>query len=53
MLTGEIPGELGDLSNLVQWRLAGNDLTGCVPAGLAEVEDSDLDILSLEVCSSP
>ena len=26
-------------------------LTGCVPAGLAGVEDSDLDSLGLEVCS--
>ena len=53
-LTGEIPEELDDLSShsLVQWRLGGgnNQFTGCVPAGLAEVEDSDLDRLGLTVC---
>ena len=53
MLTGEIPEELGELSghSLVQWRLAGNDITGCVPAGLAGVEDGDLERLGLLVCS--
>ena len=53
MLSGEIPGELGELGghSLVQWRLGGNALTGCVPAGLADVTDNDLDVLGLEVCS--
>ena len=53
MLTGEIPEELGELSghSLVQWRLAGNQLMGCVPVGLADVMDGDLDRLALEVCS--
>ena len=52
MLSGQIPEELGELSShsLVQWRLAGNDLTGCVPAGLADVQDNDLDRLGLPVC---
>ena len=52
MLSGEIPVELGDLSghSLVQWRLAGNALTGCVPEGLEDVQDSDLDSLDLPVC---
>ncbi len=49
-LTGEIPEELGNLNNLVEWRLADNDLTGCLPVGLATVEDNDLDQLGLEVC---
>ena len=53
MLSGEIPEELGELGghSLVQWRLAGNDITGCVPAGLAGVEDGDLERLGLLVCS--
>ena len=53
MLSGEIPSELGELGghSLVQWRLAGNDITGCVPAGLAGVEDGDLERLGLLVCS--
>ena len=54
MLSGEIPEELGDLAthSLVQWRLSGNRLTGCVPAGLADVEDNDFDSLGLQVCTS-
>ena len=50
-LTGTIPGELGGLENLVRWRLEGNAFTGCVPAGLAAVEDNDLDMLGLAVCT--
>ena len=33
--------ELGEC-NLVQWRNAGNQLNGCVPAGLVDVGDTDL-----------
>ena len=53
LLSGEIPEELGELGghSLVQWRLGGNDFTGCVPAGLAGVEDGDLERLGLLVCS--
>ena len=52
MLSGQIPEELGELSrhSLVQWRLSGNDFTGCVPAGLAAVSDSDLGQVGVEVC---
>ncbi len=52
MLSGEIPEELGELSghSLVQWRLAGNRFTGCVPAGLAKVDDTDIDQLGLVGC---
>ena len=55
MLSGEIPEQLGELSNhsLVQWRLGGNRLTGCVPAGLAAVSDSDLGQRGLDVCETP
>ena len=53
MLSGQIPEELGELGghSLVQWRLGGNDFTGCVPMGLAGVEDGDLERLGLLVCS--
>ncbi len=54
-LTGTIPTELGELSghSLVQWRLSGgeNQFTGCLPAGLASVEDSDMTSLGLQTCS--
>ena len=54
-LSGSIPTELGELSghSLVQWRLSGgeNQFTGCLPAGLASVEDSDMTSLGLQTCS--
>ncbi len=51
MLSGQIPEELDDLADtLTQWRLAGNQFTGCVPAELAGVQDNDLDSLGLDVC---
>ena len=53
-LAGTIPSELGNLSNLERLRLSGgNVLTGCVPAGLEEVPDSDLSKLNLETCGGP
>ena len=33
---GEIPAELGSLSNLVALDLNGNDLSGCVPSSLED-----------------
>ena len=50
-LSGQIPSELDSLTNLVRWRLRDNNFTGCVPAKLAAVEDSDLDQLSIQVCT--
>ena len=54
-LTGQIPKELGELSShkLAQWRLSGGDnqFTGCLPAGLATMEDTDFDSLGLPVCT--
>ena len=50
-LSGQIPSELDSLTNLVRWRLRDNNFTGCVPAKLATVEDSDLDQLSIQVCT--
>ena len=51
-LSGTIPSELGNLgSSLLRLRLSGNMFTGCVPAGLAEVEDSDVGQIGLPICS--
>ena len=41
-LTGSIPSSYGDLSDLeVVFLFSGNDLTGCIPAGLREVPRND------------
>ena len=41
-LTGAIPSELGDLTQLVYvYILAGNELTGCVPASWEDIDKSD------------
>ena len=49
-LTGEIPTELGNLSNLAWLYLSGNQLTGCVPAGLGDVPNNDFDQLGMPFC---
>ena len=49
-LTGSIPAELGGLANLKSLYLSFNELTGCIPAGLRDVENNDLDRLSLPDC---
>ena len=49
-LTGEIPAELGNLSNLERLYLGANQLTGCVPAGLRDVPFNDLAGLGLDFC---
>ena len=50
-LNGTIPPELGKLgSGLARLRLSGNVFTGCIPAGLSAVEDSDLDQVDLPIC---
>ena len=52
-LSADIPAELDNLADtLTQWRLAGNQFSGCVPEGLAAVPNSDLDSLGLEVCAT-
>ena len=49
-MTGQIPSELGDLSNLEELYLSGNQLTGCIPAGLRDVAHNDVNVLSLPFC---
>jgi hypothetical protein len=51
-LRGEIPPELGKLSNLIALFLAGNQLSGCVPEGLRDVDSNDLSELGLPFCSN-
>ncbi len=45
-LTGEIPAELGSLSNLKRLQLSGNQLTGVIPAELGSL--SNLEELNLD-----
>ncbi len=45
-LTGEIPSELGRLSNLEVLELGGNDLSGEIPSGLGRL--SNLEVLELD-----
>ena len=50
-MTGPIPDELGNLTNLQALGLADNQLTGCVPVGLRDVaEENDLGELGLPDC---
>ena len=49
-LSGTTPAEVGDLSNLEEPSLSGNQFTGCVPQALADVDRNDIDELGVEVC---
>ena len=49
-MTGLIPLELGNLSKLEGLYLAHNQLTGCIPAELQELEFHDLYGISLPFC---
>ena len=46
-LSGEIPPELGSLSNLTELLLYGNELSGCVPSSL---EDESRKIIGPPFC---
>ena len=49
-LSGTIPGELVDLTNLETLYLSGNSLSGCVPEALYEVATHDLDAAGIPSC---
>ena len=52
-LSGSIPLKLGRLSRLQWLRLSGgNQFSGCMPKQLGAVPLSDLDTISLEICSA-
>ena len=42
-MTGEVPAWLAWLDDLEYLYLEGNDFTGCIPAGLRDVQNHDLD----------
>ena len=50
-LSGTIPLELGYLNSLTHIYLSENFLTGCVPESWRNLEDSDLEELSLPFCT--
>ena len=49
--SGAIPSELAGLTRLIQLYLSGNNLTGCIPLALRDVDTNDLDDLGLPDCS--
>ena len=49
-MSGAIPPELGNLSNLYSLYLGYNQLSGCVPQGLQDVEVNDFAELDLPFC---
>ena len=49
-MSGEIPAELGNLANLEWLQLSGNQLSGCIPAGLGDVPSNDVGELGLPDC---
>ena len=52
-LSGEIPSELGGLANLEYLFLGSNNqYTGCIPDGLSDVDQSDVNWLELPFCGS-
>ena len=50
-LSGTVPPELENLSGLTQLYLADNQLSGCLPEIWRDIEESDLDEVSLHFCS--
>ncbi len=50
-LSGGLPTELGSLTNLARLYLGGsNQLEGCVPRGLQDVPEGDVDSIGLPFC---
>ena len=51
-LSGQMPPEFGNLAELMQIYVGDNSgLTGCIPASLRDVPDSDLSKLELPFCA--
>ena len=51
-MSGTIPADLGNLTNLTVLGLASNELNGCVPAVWRKVAENDLDSLGLPFCAA-
>ena len=51
-LSGSIPAELGQLTNLEQLYLSGNQFSGCIPVSLQAVPQNDFGQLGLSFCDS-
>ena len=51
-LTGAIPAELAQLTNLQLLYLGNNNLSGCIPASLQTIQTNDLDRLGLSPCDA-
>ena len=49
-MSGTIRADLGSLSNLRVLTLSGNQLSGCIPEGLRDLPEGDLDQLGLPFC---
>ena len=49
-MRGKIPPELASLYKLERLYLDGNQLSGCIPSGLRDVEESDLSDSGLPFC---
>ena len=50
ILKGTIPSELGNLTNLTELELGGNQLVGCLPSSLREVSSNDFERLGQGFC---
>ena len=49
-LSGEIPPQLGNLQNLERLYLGYNQLSGCLPVGLRDIEGTRFETLGLPSC---
>ena len=52
-LTGTLPANLGDLTQLTRLRIGGNALTGRLPLSLARVPLEDFHFVDTELCAPP